>query len=90
MDLSDYVWTTKEGKDIRIRDMTAHHIDNTIAHLENLYSAEDKPLPPIYYALRLEHFFRTEPRIRTYHNLMELLRDAESVVRCDVEIYEPI
>lgn len=90
MDLSDYVWTTKEGEDIRIQDMTSQHLENTIAHLEKLYSAGDKPLPSIFYALSLEHFLRARPIFRTYHNLLELLRDAESRGRCDVEIYEPI
>lgn len=34
MSKADYIWTTRDGKKIKVKDMTTEHIENTIKCIE--------------------------------------------------------
>lgn len=56
--MNDAIWTTKDGDDIRVGDMTDTHIQNTVLLLERKCGEE---LPGIYYDILQEGTIRKIP-----------------------------
>ncbi len=89
--MNRYSWTTKDGKDILVEDMTNEHMWHVSQHLERkVECGEIESLPPVYFAIKLELVCRARPELRAFKDAYFGLLEAQMLDTDEQELLDVI